>query len=135
MGLFDGFRGFARMIPDEFELKALPEPATVTPAAEQKADPTSTRSGVDWVGAPDWRYIVSLGAGGVSPNAESLGRSLAFATSAYAYTAIMYRAERMGEPPLMVVKETEDGEEWQANHRLNEMLDEPSPDYDMGELK
>lgn len=65
---------------------------------------------------------------------EALGRMTAFAVSAYCYVAMMWRATRVAEPPLMVVRETEDGEEWEPAHPLSLLFDEPRPDLDMGEL-
>lgn len=69
-----------------------------------------------------------------NPNAEELDRATAFATAAYCYTAMMWRMGRVSEPPLMVVRETEEGEEWQPNHPLAEIFDSPRPDLDMGEI-
>src|SRR5690606_21944090 len=66
---------------------------------------------------------------------EEVNRSTAFAAAVYAYAAIVYRAEKVSEPPLMVVEEDDEGvEEWIADHPLADLLDEPSPDMDMGEL-
>lgn len=61
-------------------------------------------------------------------------RLTAYTVAAYAYIAMRYRAEKVSEAPLMVVEETDDGEEWLDGHELAGFLDEPSPDYDMGEL-
>jgi SPP1 gp7 family putative phage head morphogenesis protein len=60
----------------------------------------------------------------------------AYAVSAYAYVAMRYRAEKLGEPALMVVREDQDdsSEEWLPEHPLAPLLEEPSLDYDMGEL-
>jgi SPP1 gp7 family putative phage head morphogenesis protein len=61
-------------------------------------------------------------------------RSTAFMLAAYCYVAMRFRAEAEAEAPLMVVEETEDGEEWLEDHELGAFLDEPSPDFDMSEL-
>lgn len=55
---------------------------------------------------------------------------------AYWYVATRWRAQKIAEPPLMVVQEDQDtgDEEWIADHELVDILEEPSPDYDMGEL-
>lgn len=55
---------------------------------------------------------------------------------AYWYVAARWRAQKIAEAPLMVVEEDQKTgtEEWLADHELAEVLDEPSPDYDMGEL-
>lgn len=91
-------------------------------------------SGVTFVGAPDWRQVVMLD-GYVNPDAEELTRAIAMATSAYAYTAITYRASRVAEPPLIMTEDTEEGEQQVTEHDLLMLLDEPAPDYDMGELQ
>jgi HK97 family phage portal protein len=94
------------------------------------------RSGVTFVG-PSVRNdkLIWLDPSSPKPNAAELTRSIALATSAYAYTAIFYRATKLAEPPLMVTDETEDGYEWDPDHELSTVLEIPSPDFDMGELQ
>lgn len=55
---------------------------------------------------------------------------------AYWYVATRWRAQKIAEAPLMVGEEDQDtGDmEWLADHELAPLLEEPSPDYDMGEL-
>lgn len=55
---------------------------------------------------------------------------------AYWYVATRWRAQKIAEAPLMVVEESDDdgADEWLPDHELAPILDEPSPDYDMGEL-
>jgi SPP1 gp7 family putative phage head morphogenesis protein len=55
---------------------------------------------------------------------------------AYWYVATRWRAQKIAEPPLMVVEEDQKtgDEEWLDDHELVSVLEEPSPDYDMGEL-
>lgn len=55
---------------------------------------------------------------------------------AYWYVATRWRAQKIAEPPLMVVQEDQDtgDEEWLSDHELIPVLEDPSPDYDMGEL-
>jgi HK97 family phage portal protein len=62
--------------------------------------------------------------------------SHALAFVAYWYCATRWRAQKIAEAPLMVVKENQDdgSEEWLPDHDLVSILDEPSEDYDMGEL-
>lgn len=62
--------------------------------------------------------------------------SAALAFVAYWYVATRWRAQKIAEAPLMVVAEDQDtgAEEWLSEHDLADVLDEPSPDYDMGEL-
>jgi HK97 family phage portal protein len=91
-------------------------------------------TGVSFVGSPDWRQVILLSEH-QDFQAEELTRSLALATSAYAYTAVMYRATRISEPPLFVYEDGDEGLVYQDGHELNLLLDEPSPDYDMGELQ
>ena len=55
---------------------------------------------------------------------------------AYWYVATRWRAQKIAEAPLMVVEESEDdgSDEWLPDHELAGVLDQPSDDYDMGEL-
>lgn len=55
---------------------------------------------------------------------------------AYWYVATHWRAIKLSEAPLMVVEEDQDtgAETWLSDHELADVLDQPSPDYDMGEL-
>lgn len=55
---------------------------------------------------------------------------------AYWYVATRWRAQKLSEAPLMVVEEDQDTgvEEWLSDHELAEVLENPTPDYDMGEL-
>jgi HK97 family phage portal protein len=92
-------------------------------------------SGVTWVGDPDTRRIIHLDLGGAHPDADNLTRSIALATSAYCYTAVSYRWRTVSEPPIGVMRETEEGLEPVARHPLEFLLTDPSPDYDMGELQ
>ena len=94
---------------------------------------SGVESGVSWVGNPDTRQIIYLEQG-ARADAERLTRSIALATSAYCYTATEYRWRTISEPPLGVYDETDDGPEEVASHPLDVLLQEPSPDYDMGEL-
>lgn len=105
--------------------------ASGAPVPEQKQYPTS---GVSFIGSPDWSRLVSLMPGAVDRDADRLSRSTALVTSAYCWTAAQFRATRVGEAPLMVVRETDDGEEWLPAHRLAALLDQPRPDLEMGEL-
>lgn len=60
----------------------------------------------------------------------------AIAFAAYWYVATRWRAQKIAEAPIMVVEEDQEtgDESWIANHPLSEILDQPSPDYDMGDL-
>ena len=90
-------------------------------------------AGVQFVGAPSWNRLINLDSG-TNPDADELTLAIAYTTSAYAFSAIDFRASRVAEAPLMVVREGEDGEEWLADHPLSLLLTEPSPDFDIGEL-
>src|SRR5690606_40840142 len=71
----------------------------------------------------------------VISNSGRVSRNTAFAVAVYAYAAIMWRAEKYSEPALYVGELGDDDEfEWLPDHELAEVLDVPSPDYDMGEL-
>jgi SPP1 gp7 family putative phage head morphogenesis protein len=68
---------------------------------------------------------------------ELLGdRPEALALVALAYIAMQWRAQKIAEPPLMVVEEDQESgdEEWLPDHELVELFDEPSLDYDLGQL-
>lgn len=90
-------------------------------------------SGVSFIGSPDWRQVIQLTTG-ADPRAPELTAAISFATSAYCYTAMGWRAQSVSSAPMMVVRETEDGDEWQPDHPLAELLDSPRPDIDMGEM-
>lgn len=109
-----------------------PLPANKAMAMQQQIK--TVGSGVQWVGSPDFRSIIRLDS--VSdPDAEELTRSIALATSAYCYTATMYRASKVSEPPLYLIQEdVEGGETVITDHEIIPLLDEPSLDFDMTEL-
>lgn len=73
---------------------------------------------------------------GPGSSAEKVTLATAYAAAAYAFAAMRYRAEKLSEPPLMVVKEDQKTgtEDWIPNHQLVGVLEEPAPDMDMGEL-
>lgn len=99
-------------------------------AREEKA----ISGGVDFTG-PNWGRIVYLDGSTADPQAEDLTLAIAYMTSAYAFTAMDYRASRVAEAPLEVVVENDDGEdEAITDHPLADLLTDPSPDFDMGEL-
>lgn len=117
MGAFDWVRkaadyAMARDIPHQ--------PLTETKGAYS--------SGVTFTGPDTSRlYLV----GDTMPDAETLTRQIAFATSALAYTAMMYRAEKLAEPPVIIVDaedKTVDG------HPLAELLRWPDQSLHMGDL-
>jgi HK97 family phage portal protein len=99
----------------------------------QRQPQTKASSGVDWVGSPDFRTVFHLN-GRSDITTETLTRHIAFATSAYCYAAMLWRAKRVAEPPLMVVRESADGEEWQPGHRLAVLFAAPRPDLDIAEI-
>lgn len=63
-----------------------------------------------------------------------IGLQNVYIESAYIYAAIHWRAWKYAEAPLFVARTIEDGEEWLPDHPVQELLDEPSPDFDQGEL-
>lgn len=83
---------------------------------------------------PVYEFFSADGGRTFVEGAQLSGTVLAFV--AYWYVATRWRAQKIAEPPLMVVKEDQkDGsEEWISNHELVSVLEQPSDDYDMGEL-
>lgn len=85
----------------------------------------------------DERRITYLLGGGADPDDASTwdvrGRR-AYIAAALAYICIRYRAQKLREAPLMVVEETDEGEEWIQDHELNPLLARPNPDYGMARL-
>lgn len=77
-----------------------------------------------------WRF------GDGASDAEQVSATTAYVSAAYAFAAMRWRAERMAEPPLMIVAEDQgDGtEKWLPSHPLVPVLESPTDDYDMGEL-
>lgn len=86
--------------------------------------------------SPDGMQTYYKLVGGASSEAERVDVQTAYAAAAYAFVAMRYRASRLAEPPLMVVREDQQtgDEEWLPKHRLTDILESPAPDYDMGEL-
>lgn len=101
---------------------------------EQKAVVLSVSTGIQFH-SPDGKIIHRF-SGGMTSDVEQVSRETAYAASAYCFAAVRFRARKVAEAPLMVVREDpEDGsKEWLPRHVLAEILDAPSPDYDMGEL-
>ena len=116
---------------DQDQSKRYRDWVTTFSPRQQKA--AGDASGVSWVGPNTsrmtWLDFVA------QPDADELTRSIALATSAYCFTAVSYRWRTISEPPLGVIRETADGPEVVGNHPLEVLLQEPSPDYDMGELQ
>lgn len=96
-------------------------------------------SGIDLlpVGAYGANYTFFSPDGGktfIDTGGESGMTMLAFV--AYWYIATRWRAQKLSEAPLIVVQEDQDTgmDSWIADHELANVLEEPSPDYDMGEM-
>ncbi len=60
-------------------------------------------------------------------------RSTAFVVSAICYACIQWKADNIAEAPLRVARLLSDGSHEFVAHPLNELLQEPSEDYDMAE--
>lgn len=71
---------------------------------------------------------------GLNSRTHEITKATAYTVAAYCYVAVRYRALKYAEAALMVVEETDDGEEWLPDHDLAEFLDEPTPDFSMGDL-
>jgi HK97 family phage portal protein len=66
---------------------------------------------------------------------DELTRWTAYAYSVYAYAAMNYRATKISEPYLWIGEETDEGIEYLADDPIQQILDYPSPDFDMGFLR
>jgi HK97 family phage portal protein len=66
---------------------------------------------------------------------DELTRWTAYAYSVYAYAAMNYRATKIAEPYLWIGEETDEGIEYLADDPIQQVLDYPSPDFDMGFLR
>lgn len=90
---------------------------------------------VQFVG--DERRFIFINGANVDPDDATTwdvrGRR-AYIAAALAYICIRYRAQKLREAPLMVVEESDEGEEWIQDHELNPLLARPNPDYRMGRL-
>jgi SPP1 gp7 family putative phage head morphogenesis protein len=107
-----------------------------SPASPPISERKSFVSAVTFTG-PDSAHLTlasMLGGAAQRSDLERLTRGIAYATSAYCYTAMLFRASRLASAPLMVIRETEDGEEWLPDHPLAMTLQQPRPDMEMGEL-
>lgn len=110
-----------------------------TPTAEVKDSPlpdTKSSVGLLPVGAYGMNYTFFSSDGGRTIIDIADGGHVAYAFLAYWYVATRWRAQKIAEAPLMVVEEDQENgsEEWLNDHELIGILEEPSPDYDMGEL-
>lgn len=76
---------------------------------------------------------VSYFGGAVPGDVEALLRETSYAAAVLSYAAIKYRATNVSEPPLRVYDRTEEGWEVVEDHALARLLEQPSPDYDMGQ--
>jgi SPP1 gp7 family putative phage head morphogenesis protein len=109
--------------------------AAAVPANEVKALDFIDARNAEFFSPDSTRTILQI-IGGGSGESERISRHTAYAAAAYCFAALRYRAQKVAEPPLMVISEdTEDGsEEWLPEHPLAELLDAPAPEYDMQEL-
>lgn len=121
MGLRDWFRLSARTTTPPLALDGKGGALVSAPPAEQKAV---------W-----WPQHLFWGDGATDQpwTADAEGRR-AYVAAALAYICIRYRTQKLVEAPLMVVEETEGGEEWVKGHPLAPLLAKPNPDYGMRRL-
>jgi SPP1 gp7 family putative phage head morphogenesis protein len=117
------------------------EPKRLLPTVENKAGTALEvkRSGVGDLpaGAYGLNYVFFSPDGGktfIDTAGEGGMTMLAFV--AYWYVASRWRATKMAEAPLMVTEEDQETgmDSWIADHDLAEVLAQPSPDFDMGEM-
>ncbi len=57
-----------------------------------------------------------------------------YTTSVLCYAAMRYRATKLAEAPLMVVQQTDEGEDWLDDHELAELLQYPNEDEEMADI-
>jgi SPP1 gp7 family putative phage head morphogenesis protein len=121
-----------KLFPSRGFAPTLTAPVKDAPVVEEKASSLSLLPR----GAYGPAYSFFSPDGGRTMIDISEGGHVALAFVAYWYIATRWRAQKIAEAPLMVVEEDQDNgnEEWLADHELVGILDEPSPDYDMGEL-
>jgi hypothetical protein len=67
---------------------------------------------------------------------DRVSREAAYRAAALCFVALRYRSQKVSEPPLQVSKlDPKDGTyEWLPRHPLAKLLEDPSPDYHMGQL-
>lgn len=65
------------------------------------------------------------------------GRSLnprsAWSTDSLVYACVQFRSAKFAEPPLWIAEEKDGDEEWVKDHALADLLEQPTPDHEMGE--
>lgn len=85
--------------------------------------------------SPNGQRIYYLG-GTPSSEVETVNSRTAYAAAVYAYVAMRWRAEKYAEPGIFVAELDDAGDvgEWVPGHPLEDFLDLPHPDVDMGEL-
>lgn len=105
----------------------------VAPSKTNGSAPEETKSDIDFFGDLAGGHVIYAN-NAVPGDVEAVRRHSAYAAALYLYVAVRYRAENVAEPPLRVVEKTDDGDEVLTDHPLLGLLDEPSPDYDLGEL-
>lgn len=67
---------------------------------------------------------------------DRVSREAAYRAAALAFVALRYRSQKVSEPPLQVSRlDPKDGTlEWLPRHPLAKLLEDPSPDFHMGQL-
>lgn len=124
--------------PGRLDTPLAPEAMAAPPADRKAVGSTSgvtLPNGVTFFSGDDLKTINYLGNLGTGET-DRVGLATAYAAAAYAFAALHYRASKLSEPPLMVVKvDKKDGtEEWLPDHPMAPLLEEPSLDYDMADL-
>jgi HK97 family phage portal protein len=108
----------------------------VDDTVERKTVPLGHASGVDFVGPVirNSRLTWLNGWSAGDADVARLDAATAYVVSAYCYKAMEWRAQKLAEAPLIVVKVTDEGEEWLPDHRLAKLLNRPRPDVSMREV-
>lgn len=131
--------GHALAAPVELKAAELPQQEAKQSGVSLTLGPLAP--GIDFFGQSDpvthgiYNENLIRFSGYLSGEADRVTRATAYAAAAYAHVAIRYRMRKMAEPPLYVAQADADGnEEAVDGHALELLLEEPHPDYDMGEL-
>lgn len=121
------------------KLAPAPAPAPAPAAPSPDVGPTAAKGmpsfSPDFFASQGGRRMYWLG-DVPSSEAEAVNRTTAFAAALYAYVAMKYRAEKYSEPGIFVAELDDNGDvgEWVPGHPLEQLLDLPHPDIDMGEM-
>lgn len=113
-----------RFVSDFVRGPGVPTNGRTVAAVEQKSIPVTP-----WTFWRDSTFQPLLG--WADGEQENVAGRMAYVAAALAYICINFRAQKLCEPPIVVVEETDDGEEWIEDHELNPLLSHPNLDDTM----